>query len=269
MRNGIEKVRIFRRSHVMVLTAIALGFFASNSGSVSFPALVDKPLADYYNQALKASKNGEYQRAMAMLKLLLIPENTPVYPDYSSLPANVRQEFHQGVLQGFQMWRDVLGQEFPFVLDVNNPDAPVKIVFVSAISGESPACKGEIRVVRKIQWNSKVHYVDFSAKISLAMHSRENQWMTSGEVAHILAHEFGHALGLGHPQGVGTIMGPVVIGNPTRQVSSSELATVMHFRNLVKQDISQIQNASTQKSQPVKVNTYTFHSCSDTPHNCQ
>lgn len=217
----------------MILTATLLIFGSISFSETSLPRLIDKPLAEYYQQALSAHSSGETHKALAMLELLLIPPGTEVYADYSPLPVEVRSEFKKGVERGFEMWREILGNDFPFRL-TNNQRAKVKIQFLEKVSPEQDNCKGEIRSKRRIQWNKEVHYVEFSADVLVAKYSTKNYWMTSGEVAQIVAHELGHAMGLGHPKGIGMVMGPVVLGDPVTQVQPAEAESLLAFRRIVR-----------------------------------
>lgn len=233
----------------MILTATLLLFGSISYSETSLPRLIDKPLAEYYQQALSAHYSGEPHKALAMLELLLIPPGTEVHADYSPLPAEVRNEFKKGVERGFEMWREVLGNDFPFRL-TNNPKAKVKIQFLEKVSPEQDNCKGEIRSKRRIQWNKEVHYVEFTADVLVAKYSTKNHWMASGEVAQIIAHELGHAMGLGHPKGIGMVMGPVILGDPITQVQPLEAESVIAFRRIVRGTVDRIsaQASSSQRA---------------------
>lgn len=231
----------------MIPTVTLLLFGAFSYSETSLPRLIDKPLVEYYQQALTAYHSGEPHKALAMLELLLIPPNTEVHADYSSLPAEVRNTFKTGVERGFEMWREVLGNDFPFRL-THNEKAKVKIKFMEKVIPEQDNCKGEIRSKRRIQWNKEVHYVEFMADLLVAKYSSKKYWMTSGEVAQIVAHELGHAMGLGHPKGIGMVMGPVILGDPVTQVQPTEAESLLVFRRIVRNIADRITPSTSQRA---------------------
>ena len=137
----------------MTVLGLAILITGTAGASANFSHLVDNASADYFSRALAASSEGDHQKGLAMLKVLLVPR-TNVRVDYSGLPTSVAEEFRQGVQSGLRMWRDALGSDMPFSL-TDRPDAQVTIRFVDSMQGHSHQgvdCKGEITARRRIQW---------------------------------------------------------------------------------------------------------------------
>ncbi|MCH8274184.1 MAG: matrixin family metalloprotease [Armatimonadetes bacterium] len=224
----------------MVAVGVASVILFAGVWSEPPPRLVDRPLADYYARALAAESEGEPHKALAMLNLLLIPEETYVAVDYSALPENERARFRRGVALAFEMWGEALGDDFPFRLVAEDPDAQVQLRFLDDIKNGSADCKGEIRSKRRIQWNHEVHYSEFTAEIDVSKFGRGGKFLGEGDVTHIVAHELGHALGLGDASARDRIMGAVAIGNPYGKLHASEVEAVKAFRQLIRAQINRI-----------------------------
>lgn len=227
----------------MTVLGLAILITGTAGASANFSHLVDNASADYFSRALAASSEGDHQKGLAMLKVLLVPR-TNVRVDYSGLPADVAAEFRQGVQSGLKMWGDALGSDMPFSL-TDRPEAQVTIRFVDSIHGHSHQgvdCKGEITARRRIQWGPDVHYFEFAAQISIVRFREGRTWMSSGEIAHITAHELGHALGLGDVQQSGRIMGPMTLGRPLSALTQDEVRAVQGFRASVRSEIERVQS---------------------------
>lgn len=242
-RNSLTyKPKARSRSYVTSLSFAAVLFsFASAEPP---PRLIDAPIADYYYRALEAADGGETQKALAMLRVLLIPNETGIFADFTALPQEAKPLFERGVQRGFQLWTQALGPDFPFVLTPSR-DAPVVMRFTDGLSS---GCKGEIRSKRRIQWNHQVHYCEFTAEVEIAKYASGRSLMTEWEVAHVVAHELGHALGLADSDSTERAMGPLLMGNPYARLHESEVASVKEFRRVVRAAISRLTAANIEQS---------------------
>ncbi len=210
------------------------------AASGEMPNLVDRQLVEYFGNAVAASKDGQPQKALAMLTLLLLPAGTGLSVDYSGLDSKTAEVFRAGVLRGIGLWQDALGSEMPITLASRTARPDIVLKFTDKVTGADCRCKGEIRSKRWIQWSDQVHYQQFSATITVCKYA-DSRLMTESEIAHIVAHELGHALGLGDVTETGNIMGPLEISNPYAKINPSEIEAVKSFRRLVKDQLAQIE----------------------------
>lgn len=225
----------------MYFIGVAAIVVASSTNVANVPSLVDSNVVDYFRRAVAYAGAGEHQKSLAMLKSLIAPRSD-VRVDYSNIPESLRPTFQAGIENGLKMWRDVLGSDMPFTVS-NRPDAPITVRFVDAINSHVHAgmdCKGEITLRRRIQWGPNVHYYEVTAEINVVRFSQGRKWMTSDEIAHVTAHELGHALGLGDVQEDGKLMGPMIVGKPIPKVSAEEADAVRYFRALVRREIARV-----------------------------
>lgn len=214
----------------LALTSFAVAALAP---SPTIPREIDPELVDYFTRAIGAHREGQVQKGIGMLKLLLLPEPTGFTVDYSGLDAPTVEVFRRGVERGIGLWRQALGSDMPFRPASRAVQPDVVIRFVDRIAEGVGRCKGEIRAKRWIQWNDQVHYVQFTATISICKNA-DSRLMNEDEITHIVAHEIGHALGLGDTPKTGVVMGPIQLGNPYSQIHPNEVAAVKSLRQIVR-----------------------------------
>lgn len=230
-----------------ILTSL---FLPSVPGTQDLSPLIDPQIAQYYSRALASASEGENQKAIGMLKLLLIPEGTTVSIDLSGVPYGDRQRVRFAIAQGFELWRSALPDDFPFRLVSDDPEANVQIRMSPTSMGPSGKCMGEIRATRKVQWNRYVHYVEFSATIDIAYQSNPQKALATDELIHVVGHELGHALGLGDSDFGNRIMGPVALGRPFARVHEEEITAVRTFRQQIREQLERIEKTTRLTSKP-------------------
>lgn len=233
----------------MSFIGIAAILVASSGTPGNLSTLVDTNVADYFSRAVASAGAGELQKSLAMLKSL-IAARSDVRIDYSNVPQSLRPTFSSGVERGLKMWQAALGTDMPFAIS-DRADAPVRIRFVDSIDSgyhSEMNCKGEITLRRRIQWGSNVHYYEVTAEISIVRFSEDKKWMSAEEIAHVTAHELGHALGLGDVQQPGWLMGPMIMGRPMSRVTSEEAEAVTRLRALVRREIARVTALAEPKS---------------------
>lgn len=224
----------------VLVSALALTTGPSDSG---FPNLVDRELVDYFERAVDAGKSGQRNKALAMLQLLLLPEETTIEVDYTGVPSSSQTAFERGVGRGLGLWQEAMQQDMPLRIVRPGRKADILVKFVDKVAEGDARCKGEIRAKRWIQWNDQVHYQQFTAVVSVCKHA-DSRLMSESEITHIVAHELGHALGLGDMASTGYIMGPVELGNPFARLNTVEVDAVKQFRSKVRDEMSRISSGT-------------------------
>ncbi|GIV02106.1 MAG: hypothetical protein KatS3mg015_0936 [Fimbriimonadales bacterium] len=221
---------------------------AWTAGALQLPAALDPHITEYYSKAVAAAE-AEPHKALAMLELLLVPEGTPITIDFTGVPANLRPTFQAGIERGVGLWQAALGADMPFALNGEPSDTgQVVIRFVDTIPTSDPHTKGQLRMTRRIQWGRSVHYVELDGEIRISKWASQGRYFSADEITHIVAHELGHAFGLGDAPNRDRIMGPVFIGSPYARLNPVEVETVMSFRTSLRQDYARATELAAQSS---------------------
>jgi hypothetical protein len=215
---------------VTTITAVAALAFGAK-----LPAGSDPSFETYFTQALSYCA-AEPHRAMAMLELLLVPEKTEVSVDLSGLPESVRDRFKQGFERGFNLWDRALGKDFPFELRFTDQiRLGIEARVVDRIDGDYHQM-GELFVTRRVSWSKRTHRAELTGTLKISRYSRPGRLLSAEEVTHIVAHELGHALGLGDTESVREIMGPVLIGRPFARLTADEVRRVRSIRESIREE---------------------------------
>ncbi len=210
------------------------------SPSEPMPPYADAPFLDYYAQAVAAERS-EPRKALAMLELMLIPQDSAVAPDYADVPDHLRANYAAAVDRALGLWGEALGDDFPMHLAPKSWGKPAfTLKFVSRISGASIDQKGEIFVRRKVSWGRDFHVGEVMGTLTVVKFGIRNEFMSEKEVQHVVAHELGHAFGLADCDDLNRIMGPVVLGNPFARLHSDEVAKVKSIRSAIRSEISRL-----------------------------
>ena len=206
------------------------------------PAGSDPNFESYYSQALSYT-TPEPHRAMAMLELLLVPMETDVFVNLEGVPENLRGRFASGIEAGFALWRQALGDDFPFRLRFDgNRKAAVQIMLVDKIDDEYHQM-GEMLITRRVSWSKRSHRSELEGHMKISRFSSPGKHLSADEVKHIVAHELGHAFGLDDSDSLRQIMGPVLIGRPYARLNLDEIQRVRIIRETIREDYRTAQRA--------------------------
>ncbi|MDQ2986714.1 MAG: hypothetical protein M3R13_08315 [Armatimonadota bacterium] len=217
------------------MTVTAITAAAVLIGGAKLPDGSDPSFETYFTQALSYS-TPEPHRAMAMLELLLVPMGTEVRIDLSAAPDSLQPRFAQGIQRGFDLWEAALGDDFPFRVRFDGGGDPsVELRLVDKIDDEYHQM-GELFVTRRVSWSKRSHHGELTGTLKISRFSRPGRHLTSDEVTHIVAHELGHAFGLGDCDSVREIMGPVLIGRPFARLTSDEVRRVKATRERIREE---------------------------------
>lgn len=222
------------------MTVTTLTAAAALAFSAKLPAGSDPSFETYFTQALSYSA-AEPHRAMAMFELLLVPERTQISVDLSDLPEEVRGRFKLGFERAFSLWDRALGDDFPFDLRFGERrGATLEARVVDRIDGDYHQM-GELFVTRRVSWSKRSHRAELTGTMKISRFSRPGRLLTVDEVTHIVAHELGHAFGLGDAEGVHEIMGPVLIGRPFARLTADEVRRVRAIRESIREEYRETQ----------------------------
>jgi len=170
-----------------------------------------------------------------MLELLLVPERTKIFVDLTGHPEELHARFKQGFERGFGLWERALREDFPFELSFGDREgATIEARIVDQIDSDYGQM-GELFVTRRVSWSKRTHRAELTGTMKISRYSRPGRLLTEDEVTHIVAHELGHAFGLGDAEGVREVMGPVLIGRPFARITAGEVRRVKMIRDSIRE----------------------------------
>jgi hypothetical protein len=186
---------------------------------------LDPQVSRHYEAACTAYSEGEYHRALAEIDLALLASGL-VY-----IEGEPDTHLYRATLEGLEVWQAALGDESPFVVTRNRSEADVVIRFVRSIASDDggEVC-GHVEWRRKAVYSRTGHTALVSADILVSTHERSGAPHQRDSLIHIVAHELGHVLGLDDTGDPVDIMGPLLYGSPSTQLSGPELAAIQQFR---------------------------------------
>lgn len=230
----------FTSNTTMTITAVSA--VAVLFAAAELPMGSDPHFENYYTQAL-AYTTPEPHRAMAMLELLLVPQGTEVYVNLEGLPESMRGRFANGIDRGFALWKNALGDDFPFRLTYQARSKPAFEIRIVERIDDRYHQMGEMLVTRRVSWSKRSHTGEVEGHLKISRFSRPGQHLALDEVTHIVAHELGHALGLNDTDSVREIMGPVLIGRPFARLTDDEVRRVKVIRETIRDEYRSAQSS--------------------------
>jgi hypothetical protein len=217
------------------MTLTALTASAVLLTGAKLPAGSDPNFESYFTSA-QTFTTSEPHRAMAMLELLLVPQSTTFSVALGELPESLRPRFTEGIRRGFGLWEDALGSDFPFKLSFDERrDADIELRIVDKIGDEKDQM-GELFVTRRVSWSKHSHIGQLNGTMKIVRFAQPGRHLSVDEVTHIVAHELGHAFGLGDVDDVRQIMGPVLIGRPYARLTRDEVRRVLQIRDGIREE---------------------------------
>jgi hypothetical protein len=224
---------LLRLSITAAAVALPILSFACSRGALH--PMISSNTRDCFSAALDHSAQNRHRPALARLESLLLLNGVSIGVDPASVPAGARG-FYEGVSQAVDIWKKAL-PDCPFTYSLTKPQVVVN--FVRQVPGERATVQGSLDATHDYMWSKNSHSSRLSATIYV-VYRVNNRNLTQAEIAHVVAHELGHLLGLSDSRQAVGLMGPFIAGRPRLEPSADELTAVNDFRLLVRDTISDI-----------------------------
>lgn len=228
------------RFSLLPLCGLALFAGAAAPGSDGlFRPLISPDSKNCYMDAVSDAGRNHYQPALAKLESLLMLAPVTVGIDETTFRSSI-QGYRTSVANGVGIWRDNL-KDSPFVgagSGKGRPDVLVK--FVKDMDAQGADLQGMIEAEHEFKWSGDRHTSKLTGTMYVVYRTGDRN-LSQTEATEVVAHELGHLLGLTDAYSAKGLMGPFIPGEPRLTPSGEELAAVNQFRQVVRDEIANIQ----------------------------
>lgn len=183
----------------------------STSVSADLPAEVHPSFRASLVEAIEADQQRDYQLSLALLHGIFYKDGVTIRLKNANGSA-ISKAQDQAVDSAVSVWKDALGKDCPIRI-TTDAGADVTVLFVDKVPRNSPDALGLIDLRKEYRWTKRKYEISISGTIYVQT-AYEKRALSVRESAEVIAHEFGHLLGLDDLASPGQLMGPFVFDRP-------------------------------------------------------
>jgi hypothetical protein len=215
-------MRALRCLPALWLVSLTGGYAADLS---AYSERLDPKIARHYEAACTAYSEGRYERALAEINLVLL-QKAKVFID-----ADPNSTVYKQCVAGLDIWSDALGDDNPFELTSDRAHANVVVTFVDELDCDGKKLCGHVDWTRRAVVCGDERTANITASVQVALCSHMGGRHDRASIIHIVAHEFGHILGLTDAANPSDIMGPDYHGHASTTLSDAERTAIVALRD--------------------------------------
>ncbi len=209
---------------VSCLPIVAL---AISNVSADLPVEVHPSFRASLIEAIEAERSRDYQLSLALLHGIIYKDGVSVRAKNSS-GAAVSKAQDQAINGAVEVWKKALGKDCP-IRFTNDSGAEITVLFVDKIPRKSPDALGLIDLRKEYRWTKRKYEISISGTIFVQT-AYDGRTLSVSESTEVIAHEFGHLLGLDDLKTPGQLMGPFVFDSPVGGPQPHESYAVQMLR---------------------------------------
>jgi hypothetical protein len=131
--------------------------------------------------------------------------------------------------QATQLWEDTIYGQVDFAESADQPS--IRVYFQDSVVSKGREVGGHAKWTRTVSSMFGDVKSELRAEIWVRTRQPNGRPMTLAQLKHVIAHEFGHLLGLSDSSRVGDIMGPLDLGRPAERPSFEEVVALRSLRD--------------------------------------
>lgn len=195
-------------------------------------AVRESPSVPLESQAISAVAKAQSDLRAGRRGLALASLDSLLMKDGVNVAFTGPVESEPAVAAVIDEWNQQL-EDRPFRLVPRGEKADVTVRFVPSLDAEGSDVQGYIRASRQLSWDAHSRNYRLNGTI-FVRDNAEGRKLDAGEIQTVVAHEFGHLLGLADVDRFDRLMGPLTLGRPMLGPTPEEIDVVKDYRGLLR-----------------------------------
>lgn len=204
----------------------ACGATAQHAAGITDSPRLLREVIRHLDTAYRLAAEGKWQMAIAHTQLVA-PVGRIAYRVEVDGP--LRPEYRRALTDAEHLWEAALDYQVDFIEDEKMANVAVR--FQPSVANQGREVGGHAKWVRSVRGFSESDVIgELRASVWIRTEQPTGGSMTHAQLRHVIAHEFGHLLGMNDSPRIGDIMGPIDLSNPANKLTFEEASALISLR---------------------------------------